>query len=244
VPFNIRYENNDTIYIEMEDVPGVTILSIEWDTEDSKHYSKTFNITTSKIRYQEMCDDNVVRIDSNLEGIGTVDNTMLNEDGTFTVEGKIYDMPERLTINDEEIEVNAETLEFCHNVPIKKGQNYIGIEAIIDGISYFRGKQVNYEEITISLDGLNEDADGIINTDNEIFNLVGTIKSYSTVLGIEINGNKLYSSSDFLVATEDKPYEKKFDYSIKLDNGINKIKLVVKTGTFTTEEKILTVNYN
>ena len=242
VPFKVKYENNNTIFIEMEDIPAVTILSIEWES-DISNYSKTYNITTSKIRYKEMCDNNVVKIDSNLEGISTIDNTMLNEDGTLSVIGKIYEMPEKLTINEEVVEVNPETLEFRYNVNIKKGQNFIGIEATIGGIQYFRGSQINYEEITISIDGLNIGIDEVIHTDNEIFNLTGIIKSYSTVLGIEINGNKVYASSDYKITVEDNPYEMKFDYSIKLNKGINKIKMVVKTGTFKTEEKIITVNY-
>ena len=53
----------------------------------------------------------------------------------------------------------------------------------------------------------------------------------------------MYTSSDYLMTTGKEPFEKEFNYVVKLDKGQNKIKLVVKTSTFKTEEKILTVNY-
>ena len=190
-----------------------------------------------------MCDSYVVKIDSNIAGISNIDNTMLNQDGTFTVTGKIYEMPEKLTINGQNVEVNEDTLGFSYNIPIKKGRNYIGIEATIDGIEYFRGNRVNYEEINIILDETLKQTEGVINTDNEIFNLSGVIQSYSSVLCIEINGDKVYTASDYLMTTKEKIFEKEFNYTIKLEKGLNTIRLVAKTSAFKTEEKVIEINY-
>ncbi len=244
VPINVTYKDNETFLVEMKEVKGVAFLYVEWESNESKKCSKIFNMTTSKVKYKQMCDSYVIGIESNLDDISIIDETMLNEDGTFLLKGKISEIPTSLKINEQEVEVNPTTLEYSLNVPINKGLNYIVIEATIDGIKYSRGRKLNYEEIIISLDESITTVDGVINTDKEFFNLEGIIKSYSTVCQIKINGSKVYTASDYLMTSGDKPFEKEFNYVVKLNKGTNMIKLEIKTGSLETKEKIIMVNYN
>lgn len=240
----ITYEGNGVYTLEIEKMAQYVDVSTEIIYGECECISKDFMLTTNEETFKEKCREFEQHIDSNIYCFYNMDQSMLNEDGTITVTGSTPVMPDEVEINGQKAEVNPETFEFSCNVPVKKGMNYINIIATISGEKVIRGTAFIMDDVTLTLDKSITEVDGVINTDQEIFNLAGTIKSYSNVVSIDVNGDNLYCANDFLGTTEDKPFEKSFDYNIKLNKGVNKIALSVKTYGGGEIEKLITVNYN
>lgn len=62
--------------------------------------------------------------------------------------------------------------EFRYNVPIKKGINYITIEAVINGKNVCVSKMLTYDEIIVDFDDFIEEVDGVIKANSEIFSII------------------------------------------------------------------------
>ena len=50
-----------------------------------------------------------------------LDKSRLNKNGTYTIEGTVGTVPDKLEINGKRVEVNPAIRKFKHNITIKKG---------------------------------------------------------------------------------------------------------------------------
>lgn len=166
----------------------------------------------------------------------------LNDDGTYTFKGKFMVYPDVFKINNQDVAVNKDTLEFSVKVPMKGGINVANI--------YVKNKYRDYEiekkwirsEFKVTLDNI-KDESKVIKCDSDTFNLKGMIESYITGYTIRINNNIMYSSSTYydVVAGRRDIDTKKFDYNINLKEGVNEIKLEVTNHRGEVIKKILNI---
>ena len=175
--------------------------------------------------YEDLSYDESYVLSGDYDG-ENIDDEELNDDGTYTFKGKFMIYPDVFKINNQDVEVNKDTLEFSVNVPIRGGINVAKI--------YVKNKYREYEvekkwirsEFKVTLDGI-KDESKVIKCDSDIFNIKGMIESYITGYTIRINNNIMYSSSNYydVVAGRRDIDTKKFDYNINLKEGVNEIKL-------------------
>ena len=173
-----------------------------------------------------------------------LDKAMLNKDGTYTINGVVAGVPDKLEINGKRVEVNPNTRRFKHNVLIKKGMTKVNIVMTVDGRTKGESYVYYYDEIKVKFNNLPKaDSNGIITTNKQVFNLAGVISSYTSVASIELNGDNVYSTINCITSDNEKVFIKEFDYKIKLAKGKNVIRLKVVTGLGTEVYKFLTIQY-
>lgn len=239
---SIEYQGNNKYKITIDDIENAGSISLNCNYDTYFNGNLNVYVATSKDKYDEIKSGYEFKLVSGITDVFAIEDKMLNPDGTMTIKGKLGTLPSSLAINKNIVNVDSQTCEFSYNLPIKKGLNFINIKAIINGKEISIDKCLHYENVNIVWHDDIREINGVIETDKDVFNLAGSVYSYSNVIGIEVCGETVYSAADTMKTYEDKPFVKAFDYNIELVKGVNKIKFKVVTSANHTVEKNFTIN--
>lgn len=240
---NVTYEGNNIYRIDLDEIQDVADVQLKCSYDSYFDGNLNVCVATNEEKFAEVKDGYEVKLVSGITNEVAIKKSMLNSDGTLTINGRLGTMPTYLTINDKLVDVEDETNQFSYKYPVAKGLNFIKIKAGINGKEVSLEKCLHYEEITFSWVDTIKEVDGVIDTDKDTFNLAGAIKSYSNVKTIVVCGEMMYSASDSIKTYEDKPFVKNFDYNINLVKGTNIIKIEVTTSSNEVVEKVFKVYY-
>lgn len=219
------------------------MLSVIDEDDNADVLFVTLYDSTKEAEFTDACTEYDLTISVVFEDV-IITKDMLNKDGTFTLRGTLAANPDKFTINGESIYVNPTDYTFEHKIKINSGKTRVNVAVEKNGYKSETSTSLYFDDIKININStLKKDAKGVYQTNNNTFNLTGTISSYISIGSINVNGENIFMGGDFISGSINKPITKNFSQNVKLTKGINKITVEAIDLAGCKVEKEITIKY-
>ena len=244
------------VTIMVEDIAGNSIMTSTLDNTDDIKIDTRGESFLEKLEQSADFFHDLAGTSSNKIFKSTlIYKSDLNEDGTYTIKGKLSKSYNKLVINGVEASLNSETGEYEIHVPLTYGINFMKVEKHkakkkkknnID-----ESEDILYvEDMSIDIKNTKKISEGnkeveVLETNKDVINISGTVKSYFNVSKIVVNGDVIHSSNAIsLMNVGHNRIEKDFSGIYNLQNGCNTLNIEVYNVQGHKIEKIISVKKN
>lgn len=161
----------------------------------------------------------------NVSSVTSVMKDVLQPDGTFRVEGMLYNPVDSVVVNGKQALIDPESLLWYCDIPLEAGINHILVDSYRNGVQYPGSlAQVIYSETGPGLNlQLPEERSGVYYIRDREFMLCGNVTTTLDDAQIFINGTLVEDAYDFGHAYGEDTVTRHFTYPLHLQHGSNLI---------------------